>query len=79
MQPHITHRQMKEMIKQVEVRNTKKPVEAQVKGKIQELNPSDLKEIEGGIIPFVLGYAVGVLMGAGGVYAGYHIIKSIER
>lgn len=49
------------------------------KGKsFQKLSKKELKNIEGGIIPFVLGYVAGILLGAGGVCAGYHIAKAIK-
>lgn len=40
-----------------------------------ELNINELKDIDGGIFPFLIGYAVGVILGAGGVVVGYHIAK----
>ena len=42
------------------------------------LTSEELKNTEGGIIPLLLGYVVGVALGAGGVCAGYKIAKYFD-
>lgn len=42
---------------------------------VLELEQNKLDEINGGVFPFLIGYAIGVVIGAGGVTAGYQIAK----
>ena len=49
-----------------------------VKMGVLELDSNTQIETDGGII-FLIGFAIGVVLGAGGVYAGYHIAEYLEE
>lgn len=42
---------------------------------VKEVKSSELSKVNGGIIPFIIGYAVGIGLGAGGVIAGREVAK----
>ena len=66
---------MKFLSKQVETQRVKKPENLDF---FNTLTSEELKNTEGGIIPLLLGYVVGVALGAGGVCAGYKIAKYFD-
>lgn len=43
-----------------------------------ELDSKTQVETEGGFL-FLIGFAIGVALGSGGVYASYHIAKYLEE
>lgn len=61
--------------KQVETQRVKKLENLDL---FNTLTSEELKNTEGGIIPLLLGYVVGVALGAGGVCAGYKIAKYFD-
>lgn len=46
---------------------------------MRELTNEEMMKTEGGIIPFLLGYAIGVCLGAGGTIAGYKLAKAYKE